>query len=193
VQFHFVPIGFAQCAFGHGISQHAAGRAWDAMTPDAQKHIAIVDWALSDDGQSWGVQEVITGFGGPSPMSTYRWTGDAGWQPYSGPSAHRDHVHLSLTVARSEATTPPAQPLPPPVLPTPPVSEEDMFVAFRVLGYSDIGLIGPGTRGHVPSMVVFNDLLRLGLVKMSATGENWQWVTSGTYEFLTGEKLTSPE
>jgi hypothetical protein len=104
-QFHPTKPGDATCQFGHRISHHAESRAIDVMTTEVDVHLAITAWALGMDGERWGVQEVITGY--PSPR---RWTVDTGWKPYAGPSSHRDHVHLSQTIAAAKRTTVPTQP-----------------------------------------------------------------------------------
>jgi len=68
-------------------SLHPKGRALDLMTSSRSKGDQIAADAIKNH-KALGVTQVIW----------YRriWTPERGWHPYSGPSAHTDHVHLSF-------------------------------------------------------------------------------------------------
>ena len=130
VQNHRTFPGQARCEFGHRISHHAEARALDLMTLDSALHRRIVAWCLSAEGQSWGVQEIITGYGPQNRPQ--RWQAGIGWRDYSGPSAHRDHVHLSQTIEAASRRVPPAPVPPPPINPPPPIPPtEDLEMASQ--------------------------------------------------------------
>lgn len=138
VQNHRTFPGQARCEFGHRISHHAEARALDMMTLDSTLHRRITSWCLSAEGRSWGVQEIVTGYG-PANMPQ-RWQAGQGWRPYSGPSSHRDHVHVSQTIEAASRRVPPPDvlppmpnpppPLPPAITPTPTPQEIDMATAI---------------------------------------------------------------
>lgn len=102
---HEVTVGAHTCPYGHVISFHAESRAFDAMTADKATQARIVAWLL-DHTKAWGVQEIITGWGGTGD-GPRRWKAGAGWADYHGPSNHRDHVHVSQTIAAANALPPP--------------------------------------------------------------------------------------
>ncbi|WP_432509765.1 LGFP repeat-containing protein [Kineococcus sp. SYSU DK001] len=81
-------------------SEHHEGRAldWmlDAADPaDAATAAQFLDWLLADDAENarrLGVMYVIWD---GQVWKSYR--AEQGWQPYTGPNPHTDHVHLSLS------------------------------------------------------------------------------------------------
>ena len=80
-------------------SQHATGRACDFGIP-VNRRPSLGDSIAQDlvDGASGlGVSEVI--------WSRRRWTSAAGWRPYTGRSAHLDHVHVTLHPAAADGLT----------------------------------------------------------------------------------------
>lgn len=105
VLFHPTRVGSDRCGMGHRISHHAESRATDVMTADRAVHERLTVWALGVEGQAWGVQEVVTGWG-PSG-GPQRWERGRGWAAYVGPSSHRDHVHLSLDWVGARRTSAP--------------------------------------------------------------------------------------
>lgn len=110
---HKAHRGWKTCIFGHKISHHAESRALDGMTRNARTHQTITEWCLGAPGQSWDVQEVITGFspqGGPG-----RWQRGRGWRRYVGASDHTDHVHLSLGFVGARRSRQPIAPVAVPV------------------------------------------------------------------------------
>lgn len=89
------------CAIG-GTSEHKDGRAWDWMVnatsrSDRKKVDALIDWLLEKDkrGHKWararrlGIMYFI--------WDQRIWSPWYGWNPYSGSSPHRDHVHFSFS------------------------------------------------------------------------------------------------
>jgi hypothetical protein len=90
-----IKITVAQCAIqrsGHiNGSYHGTGHACDIMT-GSKKQLGhdISHWAQANAAQL-GVVEVI--------HNRQIWTvqrASEGWRPYSGPSPHKGHVHLSF-------------------------------------------------------------------------------------------------
>lgn len=88
-----------------GTSEHYEGRAWDWMVDaydpaDAARAKDLLDWLLRDDSfandhalvRRLGLMYII--------WNNQIWraydAGD-GWQPYSGPNPHTDHVHFSFS------------------------------------------------------------------------------------------------
>lgn len=96
-----------------GRSEHKEGRAfdWGANVTDVEQRAAVEDFlqflfATDSYGHKhalarrMGVMYVI--------WNAQIWSAsnaDAGWQPYSGESAHTDHVHISLSWAGARAET----------------------------------------------------------------------------------------
>lgn len=92
------------CSIG-GTSEHKEGRAWDWMLnvndPVESHHAyAVTQWLVGPDasGQMGGNARRL----GIMYLIWNRaiWSADdaaAGWQPYSGPNPHTDHVHFSLS------------------------------------------------------------------------------------------------
>lgn len=151
-----VPVGARTCGRGHGISHHAECTAVDVMTIYPSVHRLVVDWCLGPVGQAYEVQEIVTGYP-PTDVPIIgpaRWTVDTGWRPYSGgPSAHRDHVHISQTPHAAARTTPPEIP-----------QEDDiMFRLIRPAGFYDIACLG-GVAFHAQDPDVVNDLVDHNLV-----------------------------
>ncbi len=130
------------CHIG-GTSEHKEGRAWDWMlyasnATDAGHARDFLGWLLATDGQGnrWanarrlGIMYVIW-----DRQIWKSYQADAGWQPYSGPNPHTDHIHLSLSWDGAWSRTsfwgaglPPAPaPVPAPVYtgPPPPVRAAD--------------------------------------------------------------------
>jgi hypothetical protein len=72
-------------------SDHPKGRALDYMTND-MKNGSAVGTALANDiiknYKAWDVSYVI--------WNRYIWFPGRGWQKYTGPSPHTDHVHVSF-------------------------------------------------------------------------------------------------
>ena len=131
-----VNVGKPTCGNGHPISHHAECTAVDVMTRDPAVHAKVIEWALSDAGAAWQIQEIISGY---SPISLGRWTPDKGWLPYQGVSDHVDHVHLSQTHEAAAWTTAP--------------QEDDMAGKYRLVqlhGWYDTLLIAPSGLVIVP-------------------------------------------
>ncbi|MEJ7725385.1 MAG: hypothetical protein WKH47_00020 [Actinomycetes bacterium] len=97
------PLNPRACA--GGTSEHYEGRAWDWMvdaydSADAARAKDLLDWLLRDDSfandhalvRRLGLMYII--------WNNQVWraydSGD-GWQPYSGPNPHTDHVHFSFS------------------------------------------------------------------------------------------------
>jgi hypothetical protein len=85
--------------FRSSLSEHAAGRAFDAMLRRANDAVAqrLADW-LARNAQKIGVQSVIYarrvwGYG--------RFT----WRPYTGVAAHYDHIHVGINKVAATALT----------------------------------------------------------------------------------------
>ena len=101
-----------QCSIG-GTSEHKEGRAFDwkvSATDPTQKAMAdqLLAWLLATDshGHLWanarrlGIMYVIFNhriWKSYEPL--------AGWQAYTGPNPHTDHVHFSLSWAGAEETS----------------------------------------------------------------------------------------
>lgn len=99
------------CEVG-GRSEHKEGRAWDwgvraDSEADAAKAKALLDWLTLPDAQG-----VPAGNARRAGILYIIWdrqiwnVRDQAWKPYSGASAHTDHVHFSFTWpgARAETT-----------------------------------------------------------------------------------------
>ena len=125
-----------------GSSEHKEGRAWvwqmnAASAGDRAEVANLMSWLFATDSagnryanaRRLGVMYIIWN---RKMFRLYR--AEAGWQPYSGPSPHTDHVHFSLTRAGGNKTTsfwrgsyprpgqagtppPPPQPVPTPMRP----------------------------------------------------------------------------
>ena len=124
-----------------GTSEHKEGRAFDwGMNANSATDRARVDdlmrWLLATDqygnrhanARRLGIMYIIWNH---RMLRMYRI--DSGWQPYSGPNPHTDHVHFSLTRAGGNKQTsfwqggtapPPPPPPPPPPAPWGPSSHE---------------------------------------------------------------------
>ncbi len=92
------------CSIG-GTSEHKEGRAWDWMLnvndPVERQHAeAVLQWLVGPDAggnmggnaRRLGVMYLI--------WNRSIWSANnaaAGWRPYSGPNAHTDHIHFSLS------------------------------------------------------------------------------------------------
>src|SRR5206468_1917637 len=79
-------------------SEHKEGRAWDWGIPDtkADHKMAqqVVDWLVADHGEMarrFGIEYIIWN---RHIWGVYRMSD--GWRPYSGESAHTDHIHGSF-------------------------------------------------------------------------------------------------
>lgn len=145
-------VGASKCPNGHGISHHAESCAIDVMTTNVEMHRRVIDWCLGPEGMAYEVQEIVSGFspiGGPG-----RWTVDTGWRQYTGPSPHRDHVHVSQTLTAARRTTPPE------------LSEEDTmkFTLIRPAGFYDIALLGGVVLADGLTPFIVNDLVDADLV-----------------------------
>jgi hypothetical protein len=89
------------CSVGHP-SDHHAGMAWDwaaqaAIPEDAEMAAELLDWLLSADPDG-NLDAMYRRVG----LTYIIWDGylfssrTRSWQPYSGSSPHRDHVHFSF-------------------------------------------------------------------------------------------------
>ena len=100
------------CNIG-GTSEHKEGRAWDwgmnaNSATDRRKVQRVMDWLLATDGagnryamaRRLGLMYIIWN---RQMFRLYR--PEAGWQAYSGPAPHTDHVHFSFTRAGGAGTT----------------------------------------------------------------------------------------
>lgn len=100
------------CAVG-GTSEHKDGRAWDwRVSADDPAHVLLVEdlltWLLATDelgnpaamARRLGLMYVIWD---SQVWKSYQ--ASRGWQPYSGASAHTDHVHFSFGWAGALAAT----------------------------------------------------------------------------------------
>ncbi|PRY12571.1 LGFP repeat-containing protein [Kineococcus rhizosphaerae] len=95
-------------ASGVPVSEHSDGRAVDWMLDSANPAQAAVaneflTWLLADDATNarrLGVMYVIWN---RQVWKAYDRT--AGWQPYTGPNPHTDHVHVSLTFSGAAGET----------------------------------------------------------------------------------------
>lgn len=100
------------CNIG-GTSEHKEGRAWDwgmnaNSSADRAKVQRLMTWLLATDGagnkyamaRRLGIMYIIWN---RQMFRLYR--PESGWQSYSGPSPHIDHVHFSLTRAGGAGTT----------------------------------------------------------------------------------------
>lgn len=158
--------GARTCPNGHSLSHHAESTAADVMSTEPAVHAKVIAWALGPWGQAFEVQEIVTGY---PPVSTgivgpARWQVGQGWKPYrSGPSPHRDHVHLSQTF--DAAIRPDA-----PTLPPEPGDDDTMYRAMRPAGFYDLGLQGsPSFHAQDPDVV--NDLVDHNMVIGINAGE----------------------
>lgn len=70
-------------------SDHPKGRALDFMIRSQQQGSALANDVISNY-RRFNVSYVI--------WNRYIWSPSGGWRPYSGPSPHTDHVHVSLNV-----------------------------------------------------------------------------------------------
>lgn len=97
--------GIARDCDAPGISEHKEGRAfdWGASVDDPHERVAVEHMLLrllSTDSEGnqhalarrMGVMYIIWD---RQIWSSFR--AEEGWRPYGGPSAHRDHVHISLS------------------------------------------------------------------------------------------------
>ncbi len=96
-------VGFSdgivrECGIG-GTSEHKEGRAWDWAIPNTKADHAtaqhVVNWLVADHGamaRRFGIEYVIWN---RHIWGVYRQSD--GWRPYSGESAHTDHVHFSFS------------------------------------------------------------------------------------------------
>ncbi|WP_432509769.1 LGFP repeat-containing protein [Kineococcus sp. SYSU DK001] len=95
-------------ATGVPVSEHSDGRALDWMlnaADPAQAALAreFLTWLLADDARAarrLGVMYVIW-----DRQVWKAYAAGAGWQPYTGPNPHTDHVHLSLTFSGAARET----------------------------------------------------------------------------------------
>ncbi|WP_432542490.1 LGFP repeat-containing protein [Kineococcus sp. SYSU DK002] len=95
-------------ATGVPVSEHSDGRALDWMlnaADPAQAALAreFLTWLLADDARAarrLGVMYVIW-----DRQVWKAYAPSAGWQPYTGPNPHTDHVHLSLTFSGAARET----------------------------------------------------------------------------------------
>ena len=88
-------------------SEHKEGRAWDWAIPATTKDRAtaqhVVDWLSADNGvmaRRFGIMYIIWD---RHIWGVYR--PQDGWRPYSGESAHTDHVHFSFSWDGAEKRT----------------------------------------------------------------------------------------
>ncbi len=100
------------CNIG-GTSEHKEGRAWDwgmnaNSSADRAKVARLMSWLFATDrsgnryamARRLGLMYIIWNH---QMFRLYRV--DAGWQPYSGPVPHTDHVHFSFTRAGGAKST----------------------------------------------------------------------------------------
>ena len=98
------------CAAG-GTSEHKEGRAWDWGIAKWQSHDAVppeniegfLAALLQDDAELARRAGVMYMIYNRRIWSAARHA--EGWRPYSGPSAHTDHVHFSLSRAGGDGKT----------------------------------------------------------------------------------------
>lgn len=76
-------------------SDHPKGLALDFMTLDPKKAHALIDYVLANL-DALGVSYVI--------YNRQIWTPEKGWHPYTGPSPHTDHVHVSFKATPGTGT-----------------------------------------------------------------------------------------
>lgn len=100
------------CSIG-GSSGHKEGRAWDLMVTSRDHGQAIVDAMLAPDPRT-GEPHALARRAGVMYLiwneqiwRAYPWQGQPSgtWSPYSGESAHTDHVHFSLSWAGARGET----------------------------------------------------------------------------------------
>ena len=104
-------VGFSDgavrdCGIG-ATSEHKEGRAWDwaipATTTDRATAQHVVDWLSANNGvmaRRFGIMYIIWD---RHIWGVYR--PQDGWRPYSGESAHTDHVHFSFSWDGAEKRT----------------------------------------------------------------------------------------
>ncbi len=104
-------VGFSDgivrdCGIG-ATSEHKEGRAWDwaipATTQDRATAQYVVNWLSAGNGQMarrFGIMYIIWN---RHIWGVYR--PQDGWRPYSGESAHTDHVHFSFSWDGAEKRT----------------------------------------------------------------------------------------
>lgn len=85
--FGFTNIGGYRAQGSVPNSDHPKGLALDFMTLDPKKAQALIDYLLTHV-DALGIKYVI--------YNRRIWTPAQGWHPYSGPSPHTDHVHVSF-------------------------------------------------------------------------------------------------
>ncbi len=155
--------GARTCPNGHGLSHHAESTAADVMSTNPAVHAKVIEWCFGPWGKAFEVQEIVTGYPPASAgiNGPARWVVGQGWRPYrGGPSAHRDHVHLSMTFDAAILTEPPVL-LPKP--PEPSQEDDDMFTFYVPEGFYDLLAVGPKTF-KVSSPDVARELVALGKV-----------------------------
>src|SRR4051812_45004572 len=144
-------------------SDHPKGLALDFMTSNKARGDALVADLISQAG-TWGIKYIIW----------YRriWQ-NGNWTPYSGPSSHTDHVHVSFNASGGDGTTVPV------ANPLVPDSIEQLMTVVHAIDTAFDWITKKENWARVTLFIAGLILAFIGLVRLDKTGTAAKAVSKG--------------